>query len=435
VESRLHPTDLVSVAFFSLHHGAVTVLSFTSDHSQVLRVLDGLALLLGSREVPSSVEATGRPGDPLRLTAGDWQVVLAEVGAAAGIEMGTAEEAFAMIGRQGGDTSGGFLMRNILYHMSQIQRAEVLERHSGYVANLAESMRDIVEGTAGLRGRKYLLLFSGGFEPETLSGREDSSFESPEGGGAWVLAELEETLGAFRREGWTVYSIALGGTRAIPGFQEGLFYLANETGGTLVERTNDLASGLEDVLDRTETAYLLSVRARTDPGDARPGSLEVRLKGVKGRHQVVHRTSFALATSAPIQARLAQLLASGASPAGASDAADVTPLPIAAVSEPGRVTVRIGLGAEHLADRRDDGSVGIELYLYAFDPDERVAGFATKLVPIDREQIERAAGTGGVALALPLDLPPGSFEIRCAVRNVESRLIGLGSAQVTVPAG
>jgi hypothetical protein len=150
---------------------------------------------------------------------------------------------------------------------------------------------------------------------------------------------------------------------------------------------------------------------------------------------VVHRTSFALATSAPIQARLAQLLASGASPAGASDAADVTPLPIAAVSEPGRVTVRIGLGAEHLADRRDDGSVGIELYLYAFDPDERVAGFATKLVPIDREQIERAAGTGGVALALPLDLPPGSFEIRCAVRNVESRLIGLGSAQVTVPAG
>jgi VWFA-related protein len=67
--------------------------------------------------------------------------------------------------------------------------------------------------------------------------------------------------------------------------ESGLGQLADQTGGFLLHGTNDLASGLERILEELGTYYLLSYTPRRAEPDGRFHAIEVRIKKPHGRLQ------------------------------------------------------------------------------------------------------------------------------------------------------
>jgi hypothetical protein len=72
---------------------------------------------------------------------------------------------------------------------------------------------------------------------------------------------------------------------------DGLFILANKTGGVLIEGGNDLAPGLSRAMSQSAHSYLLTVQVDV-PSDGSYHSLEVRLRDKPRGTQVIHRGGY-----------------------------------------------------------------------------------------------------------------------------------------------
>ena len=136
---------------------------------------------------------------------------------------------------------------------------------------------------ASVHGRKYVLLLSPGFESSILVGNSDDdavwSMDSHSiRGDVWnvdnderygstkVGSQLEKMMEALRRADCVVEAVDIGGIRASaddlhaarnPG-TDGLFTIADGTGGELFGNFNNLAAAMEKVLDRTSVTYVLT---------------------------------------------------------------------------------------------------------------------------------------------------------------------------------
>ena len=152
-----------------------------------------------------------------------------------------------------------------------------------------------------VRGRKQVLYFSEGFDSSLMlaSGEDEEAARAAELGEIWevdtddvfgstkVQGDLGEMLEAFKRADCVIQAIDIGGVRAdstvqarqignqrIDGNtlsdrtvgQDGLFFMANETGGELFRNFNDLSDAMGRVLERTSVTYLLTIQ----PKDLRP---------------------------------------------------------------------------------------------------------------------------------------------------------------------
>ena len=86
-------------------------------------------------------------------------------------------------------------------------------------------------------------------------------------GNTGLQGDINRMLDEFRRADCVIQAVDIGGLRAtadaaggqarVSG-QEGLFYMANETGGELFKDANNLGKQLERVLERTSVTYLLT---------------------------------------------------------------------------------------------------------------------------------------------------------------------------------
>ncbi|MEM6797598.1 MAG: VWA domain-containing protein, partial [Acidobacteriota bacterium] len=273
VLESLHPTDLAAVATLSLERGPQLLVAFTPDRAQLARAIDTLG-------APGLVRRAG-PADPLRL-------VLEHP------DLGGADEASddGGLGAEGGAVD---LERAVAQHLAVIsdqrdrsQRAFARGRIAGWARSMAETARSL----AAIEGRKHLIFFSEGFDGSLLFGRDlgrDAAAAATDQrlreDGTLGRIDLDRTLGSavlqrdiaamlreFRRADCRIQAVDLAGLRvedaargsSAPGdAREALFHLAEETGGVLLEGTNDLAAGLEKVLGRTAVTYLLTFY----PGD------------------------------------------------------------------------------------------------------------------------------------------------------------------------
>jgi VWFA-related protein len=274
----LDPRDLAGVAAYLSTGELPVLLSFTTDRAAALRTIDGLQDVLDGK-----TPEKGGPLDPLRLTGMDASTFLNRVWKLQ--ERNVAQELLAEIGSD--DSMGGSLQAEILADSARLHQASLESRASAHVITMADAVEGLVRALRSVEGRKYLAFFSQGFDPGLIN--KAASIASPNVGGAAILKKLGETFEELRRSGWVLHGVDIAGLKRGSMSADALFYMANETGGKLIEGTNDLAKGFGRAMRRSVHSYLVSVQVDDVPFDGSYHPLEVRLlhpqKGVRLHHR------------------------------------------------------------------------------------------------------------------------------------------------------
>jgi VWFA-related protein len=435
VATGLDPRDLVSVGIYMPTGELPLLLSFTSDRAAATRTLDALAGLLRG-ELP----AKGSHGsDPLRLTGLGARSLLTQVfrvderNVAADILASLGPAQTISTGRQGtGSLREGFLQRNVLFHTSVVQQAEVEARQRGHVMAMAEAMEGLADALRPVTGRKYLALFSEGFPMALVE--TGGSATTPSGtGGSLLLGKLDETVRELRRSGWILHAVSIGGARQ--GLHaDGLFYFANETGGQLVEGTNKLAEGLNDALQRSAHSYLLTVQLDDVALDGAYHKVDVRLREPR-QAKVFHRGGYYAPLPFSQQKDVQRLAEAATLVAGEEERDDLgvevvaVPLRAGADSTPVAIVVEVP-GAPLLAPGAP--RVGLEVYGYALDEKGNSTDFFAQALDLDPAKLGARLDRGGVRVLAKLELPSGQHRLRVLVRDRGNGRLSLLSVPVSL---
>jgi hypothetical protein len=431
-------------------------LGFTPDRGQVDRVLDVFdAMLAGNQPLTEVRTAASRKADPLGLTAGGWGADPAEVGKAAGYKTSGFAEAFATVTGSGysgfksipGRSWGDFLESNLLSHSARLSEQTIRSQRADQVIDLADSFKELARQLQAVEGSKHLVLFSQGFD-ETLFNSFSNSNPTIEGGGSGMLERrVRAMITELRRSGWVIQGVDVGGLAGGSAhsdsiaYKNGLAMLAHETGGTLVENTNDLGAGIEDVVERTSVTYVLTFQAEDVPLDGSFRPLRVEVEGLPKGARVVYRTGYyapdPLGAEQPLAQRVevAARLLGGLEASGLEVEARATAFdykgPLARVPVLAEVTGEELLGG--LTGAARGGSIETQIYAYAFAEDGRVADFFARLVRLDGGELAGARAARGAKLLGELELAPGTYEIRVLVREPASGREGLRRIRLDVP--
>lgn len=175
---------------------------------------------------------------------------------------------------------------------SQSRARMIIQENNHLTLATLSTLENIVRDLRGLPGRKVMVLLSDGF----LLG----------GGRNGVHDNIRRITDAATKAGVVIYSLDARGLVAMPdsmdasspGFfgtgalagarsrienssieadRDGMFALAEDTGGKAIFNNNDLNLGLQRVLDDTESYYLLAFEPTVSYRDGRFRKLEVRL--------------------------------------------------------------------------------------------------------------------------------------------------------------
>ncbi|HEX5758002.1 MAG TPA: VWA domain-containing protein [Thermoanaerobaculia bacterium] len=447
----LHPQDLVGVALFTAERGVVLPVGFTSDRRQVERVLDAIAALFrrdagaAARLKAEAAEQGAR--DPLGLTAPDVRTVISGIGKLAGVEISVAGEALSWVSDATSGRGAGLLLAT-LAGMDAIHTPFITESRRSQARGLTDNLTDIARATRDVEGRKTLIFFSDGLDDALMLGDEARNQVGGVShgqllGNTQLLNDLFMMLEEFRRGGWVVHTVeafGLSGNWDETGIgAEALAYMANETGGTFFNQTNQLGEAMGRVLEASRVAYVLSFQADDVPPDGAFHKVRVELVGAPRGARLTHRAGY----YAPLPAerrsvgerrfRAAELVLAGEPHADIPLAVLATPF--AGTAERGYVPVVVELPAAAIAAERGGGAgapLDLELYAYAFDREGRVQDFFAQQLQLDAER-GAAAAANGLRFVGDLELPAGEHELRLLVRGAASGRTTLEIVPLTVP--
>jgi len=315
-------------------------------------------------------------------------------------------------------------------------------RDEHFSAGTLGAIAYVVRGIGDLPGRKSVILLSDGFR------MTDASFGSgnfPNYGR--VFDALRRLVDAANRAGVVIYTVDVRGlvvraSEQLRDTQDGLGFLAHETGGLFVRDNNDIGDGLQQAIDDQPGYYLLGyVPDSRTFGTARPKFHALRVRVTRPGVRVRSRSGFF----------------------GVPDKTAAPPTPqnrmIAAVTSPfagGSLRLRlssffavaekigpVAFSVMHI-DARDlsfimqsDGDHAAELETLAvtFGENGQVADqesrrYTLKLKP---DAHQRALERGFVyRVTVPLK-NPGPYQLRVAVRDVGSDRVGSASQFIEVP--
>ncbi|HWM91759.1 MAG TPA: VWA domain-containing protein [Thermoanaerobaculia bacterium] len=428
----LHPSDLVSVASYTTDKGTELLLQFTGDRNQILAGIDRLGLRSFRREEQAP--------DPLGLVA-DTAMLDDPI-----INTGDGGRGRAAI-----DASE---MERVV--AAEVSRSTQITKERS-VASMARSYGELARLMSSVRGRKYVLLFSEGFDSALLTGsaNTDEQLEMAEGTDLWnidsgarfgstkTVSQIEEMLEEFRRADCVIQAVDIAGLRGgvvghaqFAGGKDSLFLMARETGGELFENYNQLGVAVAKVLERTSVTYVLAFQPQVE----RDGSyhrLKVELKNGPRGARVIHRPGYYAPRAYDKQSPLEKALVAGQSLVAGEDRGEirtsVLAAPFAAQSGPAYVPVLIEVDGPTLTAGMKGGALPTDIYAYAFDAEGRVRDFFSQTVGLDLAKVGPALQQGGLKFFGHLDLPPGDWSVRVLVRNGATGAMGLQVATVQVP--
>lgn len=448
VLSDLHPSDLVAVATYSESRGPNLVLGFTSDRRQVEAAIADLGF-----------------ANPLQSTADPLGIVFADLG----------ESPLGPGGGDGGGLSGinrdaEFLEQ--LRDLSNLNAQAVRAQRQAQIEALSSSLTQIADLMNSVSGRKHVVYLSEGFDASIVLGSSGTTNEeqaqvretadAAASGEFWkvdseerfgstaTLNVLSGMLEAFKRADCTIQAVDIGGLRAggaVQGGgaesgsssrgQDGLFMMANETGGELYRNFNDLGDAMEQMLERTSVTYVLAFQPRDLELDGKFNRLKVEVKGQPRGTRVVHRPGyFAPKPYSQLSGLEKRLRTAEAIVGGPEGGVLGTWVLAAAVPVPGQrayvpVLVEVS-GSDLLAGQRGD-VVPLEIYAYALDRTGIVKDFFSQPLGLDRAQAEAALRQTGFKFWGHFDLDPGDYIVRVMARNSETGVAGLDSVPLRVP--
>jgi len=229
--------------------------------------------------------------------------------------------------------------------------------------------------------------------------------------------------------------------------QEGLDFLAHETGGIAIRNTNDLATGIKRVLEDQKGYYLIGYRPESSTFDARTGRRTFHKLSVKvlrpGKFSVRMRNGFYGVTDEDRQAvkkTLAQQLISAlVSPFGA------TGVHLQLTSLFGN-DPKVGSFMRSVlhVDGRDLTFTDEPNHMHKIVFDVLAMTFGDNGVPVDQkgttytiqytdEQVKRVQREGLVYFVTVPIKKPGAYQLRISLRDSSSERVGSASQFVEVP--
>lgn len=328
-----------------------------------------------------------------------------------------------------------------------------------------ETLESLCRGLSGLTGRKSLFLVSDGFITGIASGS----------GSAYDLRRIAD---AGMRAGVVIYSLDTHGLSATPmqmraesplkigpatsgsieamarrseeAVKSAMNSIAADTGGFLVDNTNDLRSGLRTILKDTETYYVLAYEPTNTKRDGSFRRIEVRVPavhGVKvrtrsGYFAADERRMLANATKAELARRDEQRRAEMG--AALTALAPLTSIPVRVAADfvsrdgsGGGVVVNGSVDVSGLPFvRRDERRLAtVETAAIVLDDTGQVAAtLETERRSLDLTEAEVAKlARQGLPYSRTVALKPGRYQVRLAVRDDATGLLGSAWRWIEVP--
>ncbi len=424
VDSGLHPQDLVGVGVYG-RAGAGLLLGFTPDHGQVLAVLDRLGSDFDTSDGKDSEK------DPTLLARRDPLRLMPDTRA-----IDIAREALEM------DTGGRGSGAEVYFEMNRSNISQGRSRARAEVGRFSEALSTLADATARIDGRKFLVLFSAGFdddvffEEETLTRR--SLLDSRQGSTA--LRDLQRMTDRFVKAGWTIQSVDSAGLQEGRNLSGGtsLALLANETGGETYRSFNHLSGAMDQMLDKTSVTYLLAFRADNVSMDGAFHKIKVRLPNGPRGARLIHRPGYHApkpfdsedegADATADRFSVAEMLLSGEN--SGSFSVDFLPVSFRQKDATRTFTWIHATGLEALPS---DQPFNLELFAYVLDASQRVLDFSVRSFTLDPTKAGPRLVGGGLQALMDFDLPAGTHDLRLLVREPQSGRHALIRAPFEVP--
>jgi len=218
--------------------------------------------------------------------------------------------------------------------------------------------------------------------------------------------------------------------------KQGLFMLANGTGGELFENYNNLNEAMNQMLERTSVTYVLAFHAENLKLDGKFHKLQVLLEGRPDGFRVVHRPGyFAPQPYAELSHQERKLSAASllfGAPGGELGVATLA-APFETSSLPAYVPSLVEINGAELLKGTEGGQVTAEVYAYAISAKGEIRDYYSQILGIDLQKAGPALEEKGLKLWSQFEVPPGEYVARVLVRNAVTGTSGVAVAPFRVP--
>ncbi len=450
-ERGLHPADLAGVATYSTTQGLQMPLGFTSDRYQLRVAIESLGLPQLVQEVrdPLGIMITGLSDFS---PAGE-----ASAGGGAGAGAG---------GRPDVEAEVLELLESMVTTTRRNERKNDVLALTSSLAELAGLMKSVY-------GRKHVVFLSEGFDSSVLLGTGVSTLEEQQSaqqqtdaamsGRIWEVDSnarfgdtsaqnaLQLMAQAFLRADCTIQAVDTGGLRAggaIGGStadsgagrrrEDGLYMMAENTGGEFYRNFNNLSEAMGKMLTRTSLTYVLAIQPEDLDFDGSFHRLKVRLaknlKGAKLVHKPGYFAPLPYGEQTPFERRVsaAGLIMGGESGGGVDTAVLATPFPMD-LGHVSYVPVLIEVGGTSLLAEHSEEVLPTEIYAYAIDSSGTIRDYFSRILGFDMAKAGDVIRNSGLKYWGHFELEPGDYVVRVLVRNGLTGAFGVERLTVRVP--
>lgn len=331
----------------------------------------------------------------------------------------------------------------------EISPGDVPFEYEAIVSQMIGELGELAIRLSGMDGYKHVIFLSPGFEPSALHGvqttrgfgdirtgpmtslarlNQQTTSMLAQPPNARLLTELRYMTEKFAKAGVFLDAVDTAGLRPFQTLfdNESLYALTGDTGGTVIDRRNDLGNCLQLLIDRQRVVYVLGFVPPKNDQDI--NRIKVKLVNAPRGARATFRPSYSTHAE-PVDTadrlRLADIVTSDIPQNGVTATANVE-------VEPGRATVEMSIPGREMLAHAVGGYVGAEAMLYVFNG-PTVVTFKTKKLNIDVQRAEEGLSEGTlVRVRETFDLPPGKYAAKVLVRIDGSGALGFARADFTV---
>jgi len=438
LKNNILPHDLVAVATSSVLHGFQILTNFTNDKAQLISAVESLGL------VPQSQIARG----PIGFTFGP--VVPSQIQP---LETDQAKE------------KAGILEDELLSQAKQIQQAQ-LQDYKGYVQDYVGAFKTLGQALNIIKGRKHLILFSEGFDIKVLTGKTlkelsdeaeaiasdrvaISRADKDRFGDPTLKFGLTQALQNISASDCLIHTMDVGGLRA-PGEiadnkdkdlyfsqrrgQDTLHLLAADTGGQSYRNLNDLDKPLAELLNLTNSYYLLGYYPENKEAEGK--FRKIKIKVSRSGLQVSHRKGYYEEkpykdyTDFEKRLQLAELVTKEIYRDEIKVECFVSAFE--GTEDVARIPVFLQFSGKQFLGKKGKQAL-LEIYGYAVDSDGKFRDFFYNPLNIEISKVKGKLEIHGIKYFDLLLVPPGDYRIKCIVRDSETGETGVVQEEISVP--
>jgi VWFA-related protein len=421
--------DRIAVASIDSTKGFRLLTNFTTDRALLGQAINSPAQFRGS--------------DPLQIASAPL------------LELPTNQTASGLTGGKNADAVAEN-MADLARGSNQANAAfkrQGVERQIGMLAGLAKTLRSIA-------GQKHVIFLSEGFDPSVIQGRESQGISTEvsetntavENGEIWKVDNdtrfgntassnlLTRMADMFKRSDVILHAVDIAGLRVDNDVQsgsnrksnEGLFLLANSTGGDVIKNSNDMGSNFDRMSKSQEVVYVLAFNAPTStPGKFH--NLKVKLVNVPGG-RIQSRAGYYEAGGENVVERSlsnAEIVLNDIAQNDIHLSAMASAFPVTGGGN-AQVPVVLEINGSNIMAAARNGKATTQVMIYAFDEEGNVRDMVNQQMQLDMAKVANWMSSGGIKYYGTLSLPPGNYAIKSLVRVAESDVKGYARRDIVV---